>query len=230
VPGPLYSFAKRAVDLTVASAALVATAPILGAAALAVRLTLGKPVLFRHRRPGKDGKPFDLYKLRTMRTAHAGEGNESDADRLTGLGQLLRSTSIDELPELINVLRGELSLVGPRPLLMEYLDRYTAEQARRHDVMPGITGWAQVEVRNAADWETKLALDTWYVDNRSLWLDLVILFRTVGKVLGRSDISAPGHATMPVFQPAAGGPSAAGGSAALPSPSRSGVSERKNYS
>jgi lipopolysaccharide/colanic/teichoic acid biosynthesis glycosyltransferase len=199
VPGRLYPIAKRALDVTVASAALVATAPILAAAAGAVRVTLGKPVLFRHLRPGKDGRPFEIYKLRTMRAARAGEASESDADRLTPLGRFLRSTSIDELPELLNVLRGELSLVGPRPLLMEYLERYTPEQARRHDVMPGITGWAQVEVRNAADWDTKLALDLWYVEHRSLWLDLVILARTVGKVLARSDISAPGHATMPIY-------------------------------
>ncbi|MGB9792451.1 MAG: sugar transferase [Thermacetogeniaceae bacterium] len=159
------------------------------------------PVLFRQVRPGLHGKPFVIYKFRTMRKAYDEEWRPlPDEQRLTRLGKWLRSTSLDELPELLNVLKGEMSLVGPRPLLMEYLDRYTPEQARRHEVKPGITGWAQVNGRNAISWEEKFRLDVWYVDNWSLWLDLKIILITLWKVLKREGISASGHATMPVFR------------------------------
>jgi lipopolysaccharide/colanic/teichoic acid biosynthesis glycosyltransferase len=192
---------KRAVDLSVSSAALVATAPVLAAAVLAVRVTMGRPVLFRQQRPGKNGAPFTLIKLRTMRNAGPGEESpEFDAVRMGRLGALLRSLSIDELPTLWNVLRGEMSLVGPRPLLSRYLNRYSTRQARRHEVKPGITGWAQVNGRNAVSWEDKLEMDVWYVDNRSLLLDLRILWGTLSKVIRRSGIAYAGHATMPEFR------------------------------
>ncbi len=190
---------KRALDVLGSTVGLAATAPIMGLAAVAIRATMGGPVLFRQVRAGRDGAPFELVKFRTMRKARAGEGLANDAARLTRLGSFLRSTSIDELPSLLNVLRGEMSLVGPRPLLMEYLPRYSARQARRHDVNPGVTGWAQVQVRNAAAWDAKLELDVWYVENWSLLLDLNILVRTVGKVLLRTGITSEGHATMPEF-------------------------------
>ena len=164
--------------------------------ALAVRLSMGSPVLFRHRRAGYRGRPFTLLKFRTMRPGAPGEPDDA---RLTRLGALLRAASLDELPQLWNVLCGDMSLVGPRPLLMEYLARYTPEQARRHDVPPGITGLAQVRGRNAITWEEKFALDVWYVDHASLRLDLYILWRTLVAVVRRSGVSAPGHATMPVF-------------------------------
>jgi lipopolysaccharide/colanic/teichoic acid biosynthesis glycosyltransferase len=161
-------------------------------------------VIFRQRRPGLGGVPFTLLKIRTMREAHDPSGHAlSDADRLTPLGRRLREASIDELPELWNVLRGDMSLVGPRPLLVEYLDRYSPEQARRHEVRPGITGWAQVNGRNALTWEEKFALDVWYVDHVSLRLDLRILWQTVRAVLAREGISAAGYETMPEFRPAA---------------------------
>ena len=191
---------KRAIDLCGASVALLAAAPVLVAAGLAVRATLGSPVLFRQERPGRGGRAFRLVKLRTMREATGPDGGAlPDAERLTGLGRFLRSTSIDELPQLWNVLRGDLSLVGPRPLLVGYLPRYTLEQARRHDVLPGITGWAQVNGRNAISWEEKFALDVWYVDHWTLALDLKILGTTVARVLRPSGISREGHATMPEF-------------------------------
>jgi lipopolysaccharide/colanic/teichoic acid biosynthesis glycosyltransferase len=161
---------------------------------------MGSPVLFRQRRPGLHGEPFELLKFRTMKVAKSGEGVESDGARLTTIGRTLRSLSLDELPTLWNVLRGDMSLVGPRPLLMEYLSLYNSEQARRHDVPPGITGWAQVNGRNAIDWEEKFELDVWYVDNWSLRLDLSILLQTVAAVLLRRGISADGHSTMPVFR------------------------------
>jgi sugar transferase EpsL len=205
--GRLYQATKRALDLAVAAGTLVATAPLLGAAAVAVRATMGSPVLFRQVRPGLHGRPFELIKLRTMRAARAGEGFAADAARLTPLGRLLRATSIDELPTLLNVLRGEMSLVGPRPLLVEYLERYSPEQARRHEVKPGVTGWSQLKLRNAGSWDEKLAHDVWYVDNRSMALDLAILARTAVAVLRRSGVSAPGHATMPEFR----GPAGSGG-------------------
>ena len=161
---------------------------------------MGRPVLYRHKRPGLKGKPFTLYKLRTMVPDTRAEGDASkDAQRLTPLGQRLRALSIDELPQLLNVLRGEMSLVGPRPLMMHYLPRYSPEQARRHDVKPGITGWAQVTGRNAISWEEKFRLDVWYVDHWSLWLDIRILARTVQQVLRREGISSGGHVTMPEF-------------------------------
>ena len=176
-------------------------APVAGGVALAIRLSMGSSVLFRQLRPGLAGEPFELMKFRSMRVAPG----QSDAARLTPLGRLLRSTSLDELPTLWNVWRGEMSLVGPRPLLMAYLDRYTETQARRHDVKPGITGWAQVNGRNAIDWQRKLALDVWYVDHWSLLLDLQILARTVWQVVRRDGISAEGHATMPEFTGSAPG-------------------------
>lgn len=191
---------KRALDAAAAAAGLAVLSPVLGATALAIRATMGPPVFFRQARPGFHGKPFDLIKFRTMRQAKAGEGCETDAFRLTRLGKRLRELSVDELPTLVNVLKGDMSLVGPRPLLMEYLDRYTPEQARRHDAKPGITGWAQIHGRNAISWEEKFELDVWYVDNWSLWLDIQILFRTLAKVVQREGIAAAGHATMPVFQ------------------------------
>ena len=191
---------KRALDLGVASAALAAALPVLLVAGAAVRATLGSPVLFVRARPGRDGRLFRLVKLRTMRDAWGPDGRAlPDAERLTSLGRFLRSTSIDELPQLWNVLRGDLSLVGPRPLLVQYLPRYTAEQARRHDVLPGVTGWAQVNGRNAITWDEKLALDVWYVDHWTLALDLKILAMTVAKVLMRSGVSRQGHATTPEF-------------------------------
>ena len=189
--------AKRALDVAVALPALALLAPVLLLTALAVRLCMGSPVLFPHRRAGYRGRPFTLLKFRTMRP---GARNEADAARLTRLGALLRAASLDELPQLWNVLRGDMSLVGPRPLLMEYLARYTPEQVRRHEVRPGITGLAQVRGRNAITWEKKFALDVWYVDHASLRLDLYILWRTFVAVVRRSGVSAPGHATMPVFE------------------------------
>lgn len=186
---------KRAADVSLASAALVATAPALGAAALAVRAVMGAPVLFRQVRPGRGDALFTVYKLRTM-TVGAG----SDAARLTPLGKLLRATSLDELPQLWNVIRGDMSLVGPRPLLVSYLPRYSPEQRRRHDVLPGITGWAQINGRNTVTHEEKFRLDVWYVDHWSLTLDARILATTLWRVLARAGISAEGHATMPEFQ------------------------------
>lgn len=192
--------AKRACDVVLASAALVVLSPVLAAIAAAIRVGMGSPVLFRQRRPGLAGRPFTILKFRTMTAGRDAEGNLlPDADRLTPLGRLLRSTSLDELPELWNVVRGDMSLVGPRPLLTEYLDHYTPEQSRRHDVRPGITGWAQVNGRNAQSWEDKLRQDVWYVDNASLLLDARILLRTLVQVLRRQGIASPGHATAPKF-------------------------------
>jgi lipopolysaccharide/colanic/teichoic acid biosynthesis glycosyltransferase len=191
---------KRLLDVVVAGAALLVLSPVLLVAAVLVRRRLGSPVLFRQVRPGLDARPFEMLKFRTMRDALGPDGQPlPDSERLTPFGRLLRSTSLDELPGLWNVLRGDMSLVGPRPLLMEYVPLYSGEQARRHEVRPGITGWAQVNGRNAISWEQRFALDVWYVDNRSLWLDLKILFLTVLKVVRRADISAQGEATMPKF-------------------------------
>jgi lipopolysaccharide/colanic/teichoic acid biosynthesis glycosyltransferase len=187
---------KRAFDLGLAGLALILLAPILLLVGLAVWATMGLPILFRHRRLGLDARPFTLLKLRTMRPGLPGE---PDAARLTRLGRRLRALSLDELPQLWNVLRGDMSLVGPRPLLPEYLERYTTEQARRHEVLPGITGLAQVSGRNALSWDERFALDVWYVDHRSLRLDLEILWRTAVSVIRRDGVSAPGHATMPEF-------------------------------
>jgi sugar transferase EpsL len=191
---------KRAFDIAVAGSALVLLSPLLLLLAAIVWLGLGRPVLFRQQRPGLGGRPFILLKFRTMRPAPPGDERPADRERLTRLGAVLRSTSLDELPELWNVLRGEMSLVGPRPLLMEYLPLYSPEQARRHDVLPGITGWAQVHGRNAITWEEKFRLDVWYVDHRSFLLDLKILALTVGRVLTRRGIAEPGQATATSFK------------------------------
>jgi lipopolysaccharide/colanic/teichoic acid biosynthesis glycosyltransferase len=200
---------KRVCDAGAAALGLVVLSPLLAAVALAVRLRLGAPVLFRQERPGLHGRPFVLVKFRTMRDATDAAGRPlPDERRLTPLGRWLRSTSLDELPELWNVLRGEMSLVGPRPLLMQYLPLYSPEQARRHEVRPGVTGWAQVNGRNALGWEERFALDVWYVDHRSLRLDLWILLLTLRKVLLREGISPAGQATMTRFD---GGVRAAAG-------------------
>jgi len=194
------AYLKRVFDIVVSAVALTVLAPVMGLIALLVWRTMGRPVLFRQARPGLHGKPFVMYKFRTMRDLRDAEGNLlPDEARLTPFGRWLRTTSLDELPELVNVLRGEMSLVGPRPLLMEYLERYTPEQARRHEVKPGITGWAQIHGRNNLSWEERLRLDVWYVDHWNLWLDLKILWRTLWMVLRREGISAQGHATMPRF-------------------------------
>lgn len=192
---------KTAVDRTAALAGLVVAAPVLAGAAVAVRATMGSPVLFRQKRPGRGERVFEIVKFRTMREAHDAQGRPlSDAERLTPVGRWMRATSVDELPQLWNVLRGDLSLVGPRPLLVQYLPRYSEEQRRRHDVMPGITGWAQIHGRNAISWEEKFALDVWYVEHWSLGLDARILLETVGRVLKRDGVSSDGHATMPEFE------------------------------
>ena len=194
-------FGKRALDVTSATLGLLVLSPLLAILALLVRWRLGTPVLFRQQRPGLHGKPFMLIKFRTMTDARDADGNLlPDAERLTPFGKFLRKSSLDELPELYNVLKGEMSLVGPRPLLMEYLPLYSPEQARRHDVRPGITGWAQINGRNALTWEKKFELDVWYVDHLSFFLDITALFRTVLGVLKREGISAQGEATMPRFQ------------------------------
>ena len=191
---------KRTFDIVLSLLGLIVLSPLLVIVALLVRWQMGSPVLFRQARPGLHGKPFEMIKFRTMRDAVDAQGQPlPDSERLTRLGRSLRATSIDELPELWNVLKGDMSLVGPRPLLMEYLPLYSTEQARRHEVRPGITGWAQVNGRNAISWEEKFALDVWYVDNRSLWLDLKVLWLTVLKVVSRKGISAAGEATMPKF-------------------------------
>lgn len=201
----VYDAVKRGLDVVAAAVLLIVLSPVLLITAIVVRAKLGAPVLFMQKRPGKDGRPFTVYKFRTMRAASAGTGDVAavgtDADRLTGLGRKLRSTSLDELPELWNVLRGDMSIVGPRPLLTEYLGRYNSRQARRHEVRPGITGWAQVNGRNALSWEDRLEMDVWYVDHRSLGLDARVLAKTFGAVFGRQGISAEGHATMEPFDP-----------------------------
>ncbi len=192
---------KRVIDVLGASTALVVLSPLLAVVAVLVRVRMGPPVLFRQLRPGREGRPFELTKFRTMTDQRGPDGTLlPDAQRLTALGRFLRRTSIDELPELVNVVRGDMSLVGPRPLLMEYLPRYSAEQARRHEVRPGVTGWTQVNGRNELTWDEKFALDVWYVDHRSTRLDLEILGRTVSQVLGGQGVSAPGHATMEPFR------------------------------
>ncbi|MGE6246208.1 sugar transferase [Psychrobacter proteolyticus] len=191
---------KRLFDITAASAALVVLSPVYAITAYKVKQNLGSPVLFRQTRPGLHGKPFEMIKFRTMKDATDSDGHPlPDSERLTPFGQTLRNTSLDELPELWNVLKGDMSLVGPRPLLMEYLSLYSEEQSRRHQLRPGITGYAQVNGRNAIDWDKKFELDTWYVDNQSLWLDVKILLKTVKKVLIKDGISADGEATMSKF-------------------------------
>ncbi len=195
-----YQLFKRVLDVIVSLGGLILLSPLILITAVFTLLSIGTPIFFRQIRPGLHGKPFAMIKFRTMTDARDSEGNLlSDAKRLTPFGQFLRRSSIDELPELINVLRGEMSLVGPRPLLMEYLDRYTPEQARRHEVKPGITGWAQINGRNAITWEAKFGYDVWYVDHCSFGLDLRIIALTVWKVLRREGISHGGEATMTEF-------------------------------
>ncbi|WP_309083906.1 sugar transferase [Chelativorans sp.] len=191
---------KRFVDIVGSALLLLLLLPLIAVIASLVRLRLGSPSIFRQTRPGKNARPFQLLKFRTMTDARRADGTLlPDSERLTEFGRFLRSTSLDELPELWNVLKGDMSLVGPRPLLMEYLPLYSNEQARRHEVRPGLTGWAQVNGRNALSWEEKFAYDVWYVDNQSLWLDMKILAMTITKVITRTGISADGEATMPAF-------------------------------
>jgi sugar transferase EpsL len=210
---------KRALDVTVAGATLVLAAPVMGACALAVRLTMGSPVLFRQPRIGFQGKPFEILKFRTMSRPRPGESELlTDGVRLTPVGKFLRKASLDELPQVWNVLRGDMSLVGPRPLLLQYLPRYSREQARRHDVMPGVTGWAQVKGRNALTWEEKFALDVWYVDHQSFALDLQILAMTALRVLSARGTSSAGHPTMHEFM---GSPAPANGAGLAPASSAS---------
>jgi lipopolysaccharide/colanic/teichoic acid biosynthesis glycosyltransferase len=191
---------KRAFDIVAAATACLLLSPVILATAILVRVRLGSPILFAQERPGLHGRPFTLLKFRTMTDATGPDGAPApDAARLTPFGKRLRSLSLDELPELWNILRGDMSVVGPRPLLTDYLKYYSPEQARRHEVRPGLTGWAQVNGRNAIDWETKLALDVWYVDNRTFALDMLIIGRTLWSVIRREGINAEGHATMPRF-------------------------------
>lgn len=191
---------KRLLDIIIASIALILLSPLYAFVAYKVKKNLGSPVLFRQMRPGLHGKPFEMIKFRTMKDAVDEQSNPlPDSERLTPFGQMLRSTSLDEMPELWNVIKGDMSIVGPRPLLMEYLPLYSPEQAKRHDVRPGMTGHAQVNGRNAIGWEEKFKLDTWYVENQSTWLDFKIMFKTVRKVLAKDDISAEGEATMTKF-------------------------------
>ncbi|MDQ0121494.1 lipopolysaccharide/colanic/teichoic acid biosynthesis glycosyltransferase [Pseudomonas lini] len=191
---------KRFIDISASLCALVLLAPVMAIVAWNIRKKLGSPVLFRQVRPGRDGKPFEMIKFRTMRDAVDSDGHPlADAERMTPFGGFLRSSSLDELPELWNVLKGDMSLVGPRPLLMEYLPLYSQEQNRRHEVRPGVTGWAQVNGRNALSWDEKFKLDVWYVDNRTFLLDLKILFMTVKKVVVKEGISADDNVTMSKF-------------------------------
>ena len=191
---------KRILDITIASTALILLSPVYLIVAHKVKKNLGSPVLFRQVRPGLHGKPFEMIKFRTMKDALDAEGNPlPDSERLTPFGKMLRATSLDEMPELWNVIKGAMSIVGPRPLLMEYLPLYNSEQAKRHNVRPGITGYAQVNGRNAISWEKKFELDTWYVENQSLWLDFKIMLKTIKKVIAKDDISAEGEATMSKF-------------------------------
>ncbi|HGF7185819.1 TPA: sugar transferase [Vibrio cholerae] len=192
---------KRTFDFLLAAIFLLLFFPIILFIAWKIRKNLGSPVLFRQTRPGLNGKPFEMIKFRTMKDAVDANGNPlPDSERMTPFGDKLRNSSLDELPELWNVLKGEMSLVGPRPLLMQYLPLYSKEQARRHEVRPGVTGWAQINGRNAISWEEKFKLDVWYVDNRSFWLDLRVLLLTVKKVIFKEDISAEGEVTMPPFK------------------------------
>lgn len=197
----MHTALKRILDLIITIPAMILLAPVLGVVTILVRFKLGSPVFFRQLRPGLHDRPFTMFKFRTMTDARNAQGNLlPDAERLPPLGQFLRATSLDELPELWNVLKGEMSLVGPRPLLMQYLERYTPEQRRRHQVKPGITGWAQINGRNAISWEQKFALDVWYVDHQSLALDLKILWLTIWRVVKREGISQAGQATMEEFR------------------------------
>ena len=191
---------KRILDVAIASTALVLLSPVYALVAYKVKKNLGSPVLFRQTRPGLYGQPFEMIKFRSMKDALDTAGNPlTDSESLTPFGKMLRATSLDEMPELWNVIKGDMSIVGPRPLLMEYLPLYNSEQAKRHEVRPGITGYAQVNGRNAISWEKKFELDTWYVENQSLWLDFKIMLKTVKKVLAKDDISAEGEVTMHKF-------------------------------
>ena len=191
---------KRGFDLFASLLGLILLSPVIAVIAWNIRKKLGSPVLFRQVRPGRNGKPFEMIKFRTMRDAHDANGEPlPDSQRMTAFGSFLRSSSLDELPELWNVVKGDMSLVGPRPLLMEYLPLYSAEQYRRHEVRPGVSGWAQINGRNAIEWEEKFKLDTWYVDNQSFWLDMKVIFLTIKKVLVRDGISAEGEATASKF-------------------------------
>ncbi len=194
-------FIKRLFDLVTTGIALILLSPVLIVLAILVRLKLGSPVLFRQQRPGLNGRAFTIFKFRTMiNKQHDKSGNIiADSQRLTKFGRFLRNMSLDELPEFLNVLKGDMSLVGPRPLMMKYLDRYTPQQARRHEVKPGITGWAQINGRNNITWEEKFELDVWYVDNWSIWLDLKILFKSIIAVLKRQDINKQGQETVDEF-------------------------------
>lgn len=192
---------KRAIDLAVGSSVFLVSAPILLGASVAIAKSMGRPVLFKQQRPGLNGEPFYIYKFRTMTDARDDQGELlPDEQRMTKVGSFIRKTSIDELPQLINVQKGDLSLVGPRPLLMEYLPLYSEEQMKRHLVKPGITGWAQVNGRNAISWEAKFKLDVWYVENQSFKLDMYILYKTFINVLNRKDVSAKDHVTMEKFR------------------------------
>jgi sugar transferase EpsL len=202
MPSGIYrGYGKRFLDVVTSATALLLLNPILALVGFLVRYYVGTPIIFRQLRPGLDGRPFTLYKLRTMSNARGPNGILlPDADRLNRFGRFLRSTSLDELPELYDVLKGDMSLVGPRPLLMQYLDRYTPEQMRRHEMRPGITGWAQINGRNALTWEQKFELDVWYVDHVSVWLDAKIIALTVWKIVKREGISQPGQATAEEFK------------------------------
>lgn len=192
--------AKRLFDVVLTLPAFLLLSPLLVFIGTGIRLAIGRPILFTQTRPGMGGRPFTLYKFRTMTNKRDADGYLlPDADRLTTLGRFLRSTSLDELPELFNVIKGDMSIVGPRPLLLRYLDRYSSKQARRHEVKPGLTGWAQINGRNAISWEEKFKLDVWYVDNQSIWLDLKIIALTISKVLRREGISQAGEVTMHEF-------------------------------
>jgi sugar transferase EpsL len=192
---------KRALDILLAVLGLVLFAPVMVVTALAIRISLGSPVLFRQRRPGLHGSPFELVKFRTMRTAVDSRGDPlPDEQRVTAVGRFVRATSLDELPELWNVLKGDMSIVGPRPLLCQYLPLYNEQQRRRHEVRPGITGWTQVNGRNSLSWEKRFEMDVWYIDNRSTWLDLRILARTLVKVVSREGINQDGHVTVEPFR------------------------------
>jgi len=197
----MYTIMKRLLDVVIALGGMLLSLPIFLVVALLVRIRLGQPILFRQERPGMNEIPFKIIKFRTMRDTVGPDGTLlSDADRLTRLGRVLRSWSLDEMPELLNVLKGDMSIVGPRPLLMEYLPLYSQDQKRRHDVRPGLTGWAQVNGRNNIDWSERFTLDVWYVDNRSILLDLKIVIKTIVQLLAREGISHGGHATMPRFR------------------------------
>jgi len=195
------SFSKRLFDITFALIALVVLSPIILVTAILVRVFLGTPIIFKQQRPGFKGRPFIIYKFRSMVDRLTSDGDlVKDGERLTRFGRLLRALSLDELPELFNILRGEMSFVGPRPLLMEYLPLYSTEQARRHEVIPGLTGWAQVNGRNAIDWPTRFKMDVWYVDHWSFWLDVRIIFLTIWKVISREGVNQEGQSTVEYFK------------------------------